>query len=122
ADDAEGRVGELVWLGAPELAVHVPLRDVEYLGPLLDTYEELQELSDHRCVEVGQRVPVRLVEVGEHLSVPVEDRDLVLPHDDVVVEPDLPWHLPQGTALLELVVPRNGSGAEGAAARRRNRV
>jgi len=116
----EGRVGELVGLCAPKLSVEVSLLEVEDLGLLLNAREELQQLSDQRSVDVGQGVPVGLVEVGQHLPVPVEYSDLVLPDHDVVVQPDVPRDLPHDVSGLELVVPGYRGGAEDASARGRN--
>src|SRR5881409_3097819 len=101
----EVRVLEQERVLRPELPVKDPLLEVVHLGLLDDAGQGLDEFSQDGDVLRRERVPVRSVQVCEDLAVAVEDRDLVLPDDDVVVHPDVARDLPHDVLSLELVVP-----------------
>src|SRR3989442_169605 len=88
-----------------ELPVEDPLLEVVHLRLLDDAGQGLDEFAQDGDVLGREGVPVRAVQVCEDLPIPVEDRDLVLPDDDVVVHPDVPGDLPHDVLSLELVVP-----------------
>src|SRR2546426_1076061 len=88
-----------------ELPVEDPLLEVVHLRLLDDAEQGLDEFAQDGDVPRREGVPVRTVQVGEDLAVAVEDRDLVLPDDDVVVHPDVAGDLPHDVLSLELVVP-----------------
>src|SRR2546425_5281804 len=106
-DEVEVRVFEDERLLRAELPVEDPLLEVVHLRLLDDPGEDLLEPAQDRDVLRREGVPVGPVEVCEDLSVAVEDRDLVLPDDDVVVHPDVPGALPHDVVPLERVVPRD---------------
>src|SRR2546426_513126 len=95
-----------------ELPVEDALLEVVHLGLLDDAGQGLDEFAQDGDVLGREGVPVRAVQVCEDLPIPVEDRDLVLPDDDVVVHPDVPGDLPHDVLSLELVVPRHRHGAD----------
>src|SRR3989442_1316221 len=88
-----------------ELPVEDPLLEVVHLRLLDDAGQGLDEFAQDGDVLRHEGVPVRAVQVCEDLAVAVEDRDLVLPDDDVVVHPDVAGDLPHDVLSLELVVP-----------------
>src|SRR5256885_2278826 len=88
-----------------ELPVEDPLLEVVHLRLLDDAGQGLDEFAQDGDVLRREGVPVRAVQVCEDLAVAVEDRDLVLPDDDVVVHPDVAGDLPHDVLSLELVVP-----------------
>src|SRR5437667_44935 len=89
----EVRVLEQERVLRPELPVEDPLLEVVHLGLLDDAGQGLDEFAQDGDVLGREGVPVRSVQVCEDLAVAVEDRDFVLPDDDVVVHPDLPCRL-----------------------------
>src|SRR5207302_5584110 len=106
-DHVEVRVLEEEGILGPELAVEDALLEVVHLRLLHDTGEGLDEPTEDRRVLRCECVPVRPIEIGEDLSVAVEDRDLVFADDDVVVHPHVSRDLPHDVLSLELVVPRD---------------
>src|SRR3990172_4085847 len=115
-DHVKVRILEEERLLRAELSVEDALLEVEDLRLLHDAGKGLDEPSEDRRVLRRQGVPVRAVEVREDLPVAVEDRDLVLPHDDVVVHADVPRDLPHDVPALELVIPRDRRRADDALA------
>src|SRR2546425_4787043 len=104
-DHVEVRVLEQERVLGAELPIEDPLLEVVHFRLLDDAGQDLDEFSQDGDVLRRERIAVRAVQVCEDLPVAVEDRDLVLPDDDVVVHPDVPGNLPHDVLSLELVVP-----------------
>ncbi len=108
AHDGELPVPELIWLLRTELPVEGLPLDVVDLSPLLHPGEKLHNAAHHGSVDACEGIPGWPIYVRKGLSVPIEDGDLVLPDDDVVVQPYVSRDVPHDVPALTLALPRKG--------------